>query len=140
MFSRLALLAGLSLVSFNSMAANDVYGTVSEITHRSQSAQQDHAVYVRLSVSQDATSVAECAQSPANLVWFLDLSSPVAQYQYDLLHTSYKEQLPVRVIGNPDVCADGPTDIDTIIEISPWSWPSIIEQRKTAPEVSNKFL
>ena len=140
MLKNLILFAGLSVVSLHSVAANNVYGTVSEIHHRSNSAQQDHAVYVRFDISGDATSSAACAQSPASITWFLDLNSPIADYQYELLKTSYKDQLPVRVIGQADVCANGPTDSDTIIEISPWSWPSIIEQRNTSPQINEKFL
>ncbi|MDP5214684.1 hypothetical protein ORJ66_16665 [Pseudoalteromonas tunicata] len=136
----IVMLLALTAASFQTFAANDVYGTVSEINHRSNSAQNDHSVYIRLALSEAATSTAQCAQSAANLIWHLDLTSPVANYQYELLKTSYKEQLPVRIIGQADVCANGPTDYDTIIEISPWSWPSIIEQRNLTPQVTGNFL
>jgi len=117
------LLALASLASSNALAANDAYGTVSELITRS-GADGDNAIYFRLNVIQENSTFESCILDGGNLTWVLDLSSPVANYQYELLQKSYAEQLPVRLIGYDDVCDDGQTDTDKIFELSPWSWSS----------------
>ncbi|WP_440053931.1 hypothetical protein ACSLBF_13780 [Pseudoalteromonas sp. T1lg65] len=127
----LALLAGTSLSAF---AGNDVYGTVKNLNLRSDSAYNDHIVYVYLNVMKDQSSFAGCVANPESLVWNLDMSSPVAKYQYELLLTSYIEQLPLRITGQDDVCKNGPVEDDIMVEVSPWGWPEMNRSGKKVKE------
>lgn len=115
------VLASLGLLSASVSAANDVYGTVSEFVMRSGE-NGDTSLYFRLDVISENSTFESCIVDGKTLTWHLDLSSPVANYQYDIIKSSYADKLPVRIIGHDTVCANGNTDSDKIFELSPWSW------------------
>jgi len=115
------VLVSLTLLSASVSAANDVYGTVSELVMRSGD-NGDTSLYLRLDVMSENSTFESCVIDGKTLTWHLDLSSPVANYQYDIVKTSYAEKLPVRIIGHDSVCENGNTDSDKIFELSPWSW------------------
>lgn len=116
------LITAIAVLPSLANAANDVYGTVSELITRSGE-NGDNLVYFRLNVMSDYSSFESCVSDGDNLVWEMDLTSPVADYQYDIIKTSYAEQLPVRVIGDEAVCSDNEAYSDRIFELSPWAWP-----------------
>ena len=117
--------------------SNDVYGVVSEIIVRTD-VNNDSAIYFRIDSTNYDASYAHCVADKTSLTWHLDLDSPVSLQQYNLLKESYKEQLPLRVIGRVNNCDNQTIDSDTVFEISPWSWPNILAERaatkQTQPE------
>lgn len=114
-------LALAAFTSINAYAINDVYGTVSEL-HLRSGTNGDNGIYVRINVIQDMSSFETCIVDGATMTWDVDVASPVFNQQYQLLQRSYSEQLPVRITGYDDVCANGSTYSDKIFELSPWSW------------------
>ncbi|NUZ09798.1 hypothetical protein HUZ36_03275 [Pseudoalteromonas sp. McH1-7] len=126
-------LTTLCLFSLSVSAANDVYGTVDQLITRS-GANGDHAVYFRIEVMKEHSNFETCIANGDELTWQLDLSSPVAQYQFDILKKSYSERLPVRIIGHEDVCANGEAQSDKIFELSPWSWSEYSMKKVAAPK------
>lgn len=114
-------LAILLLASLPVNAANDVYGTVSEIITRSTTG-HENLLYFRLNVMESNSSFESCVVDGNRLTWMLALSTNVTDFQYDIIKKSYIEQLPVRITGHNDVCINGNTDSDKIFELSPWGW------------------
>ncbi len=108
-------------LSWSVSAENDVYGTVSEVVARSGES-DDTSVYIRLDVIEENSVFADCVLDGATLAWELDLTSPVAQYQYGILQKSYLDKLPVRIVGQENICDNGDTNVDKIYELSPWAW------------------
>ncbi len=123
------VLGALSLLSVSANAANDVYGTVSELITRSGN-NGDTSLYFRLNVISENSSFESCVVDGNTLTWTLDLSSPVATFQYDIIKKSFVDQLPVRIIGYDNVCDNGNTDSDKIFELSPWSWHAQTEEKE----------
>ena len=121
----------LALTSLSASAANDVYGTVSELITRSGD-NSDNAIYFRMNVMTDYATFESCVVDGTSLVWYVDLNNPVTSYQYDLLLKSYTQKLPIRLTGQNNVCENGNTDSDKIFELSPWSWDVILN-----PEVDD---
>ncbi|WP_462173464.1 hypothetical protein [Pseudoalteromonas xiamenensis] len=122
------LLSVLTLLSSNAFAANDVYGTVSEVITRS-GPNGDNALYFRLLPIENSAHFESCIVDGPSMTWHVSLESPVANYQYQLIMKSYTEQLPVRIIGQDDVCSQGNTSSDSVFELSPWSWPTLTVQK-----------
>ncbi|WP_281557071.1 hypothetical protein [Thalassomonas sp. RHCl1] len=120
-------LAVAAMASVNAYAANDVYGTVSEIHLRSGD-NGDHGIYVRLDVMKDYSTFESCIVDGSTMTWDLDMSSPVMAQQYQMLQRSYSEKLPVVISGFADVCANGNTNSDKIFELSPWSWDAYLNK------------
>lgn len=123
------VLGALSLLSVSANAANDVYGTVSELITRSGD-NGDTSLYFRLNVISENSSFESCVVDGNTLTWALDLPSPVATFQYDIIKKSFVDQLPVRIIGYDNVCDNGNTDSDKIFELSPWSWHTQTEEKE----------
>lgn len=124
---RLALAALLMVITTQVSAANSAYGTVSELVIVSNS-ESDNSVYFRLNTMLEISEFEKCMQDPVTTSWHIDLSSPVADYQYQLLQSAYEKQLPVRVIGRADVCKNGETYYDTVSNLNPWNWSSHKQQ------------
>ncbi|NOU50369.1 hypothetical protein HG263_07415 [Pseudoalteromonas sp. JBTF-M23] len=122
--------AFISLLAFPSFAGNDVYAVVDELNIRSHSSNNDHQIYFRAKSISDSSQYAPCIVDKASMVWRLDITSPVAKYQYELLLESYKHQRPVRLLGQSDVCAEQNIDSDVIFEISPWGWSELSNDEK----------
>lgn len=116
-------------------AANDVYGNVSEVVARSGD-DSDNSVYIRLHIIEENSEIEACMLDANSIAWELDLTSPVAQYQYDILQKSYTEQLPVRIIGYDNVCDNGETNIDKIYELSPWAWDELTPAKVRTDSIS----
>lgn len=114
------LLLSSLMFSYQALASNDVYGSVSEMITRS-GGDGDTLLYFRLNVDTASSQFEDCVVDSGSLVWEVDLSSPVADIQYDILKRSYIEQRSVRVIGYDDVCANGQAYSDKIFELSPQS-------------------
>ncbi|WMN61373.1 hypothetical protein NI389_08330 [Pseudoalteromonas xiamenensis] len=122
------LLSMLALLSNNAFAANDVYGTVSEVITRS-GPNGDNALYFRIAPIENNAHFESCIVDGQSMTWHIDLDSAVANFQYQLIMKSYTEQLPVRVIGQDNVCSEGNTSSDSVFELSPWSWPTLSTQK-----------
>lgn len=127
-------LSVLTLISLSASAANDVYGTVSELITRSGE-NGDNSIYFRLNVIKEDSTFESCVVDGRTMTWELDLSSPVSEYQYDIIKTSYIEQLPVRIIGYDNLCSNGYVYSDKIFELSPWSWEQRLVSKETPSEL-----
>jgi len=125
-FNKIGLFV-FAIASLSVSAANDVYGTVSELVTRS-GAEGDQSVYFRMNVITENSSFASCISDGNNLIWDLNLKSQVTKFQYDLLLKSYTQKLPIRIIGHDDVCENGNTSTDKVFELSPWSWDTVVNQ------------
>ncbi|WP_155647849.1 hypothetical protein [Vibrio sp. CUB2] len=123
------LLVTTSLLSLSAHSANDVYGTVDEIFLRSGNT-GDNYIAFRINVMKDISYFENCVIDSDNLVWKVDQSSPVSQYQYGIIKDSYKNQLPIRIIGTDGVCNQGNVYSDKVYEISPWSWGYHLSNRE----------
>ncbi|WP_144392576.1 hypothetical protein [Pleionea sediminis] len=118
-----SLLASLVIASTSVVASaeNDVYGTVSELITRT-GPNGDHQIYFRMDVNKSFSNFEDCAADRENLIWTLDVTSPVLSAQYDLIRKSYIKKRPLRVIGYPDFCESGDFYADKVFELSPWNW------------------
>lgn len=118
---KLLTLLTISLTSLSVNAQNEAYGTVDEMFLRSDNNGSSY-IALRLNVMKDISSFESCVTDANNLLWIIDQSSPEAVHQYDLVKSSYKAQLPIKIIGKKDLCKDGEIYRDDITEISPLSW------------------
>ena len=116
---------------------NDVYGVISEIVLRTD-VNNDFAIYFRVDSSYYDASYAHCVTDKESFTWNLDINNPITAHQYDLLQQSYQKQLPVRVIGHSNICDSQSLDNDTVFEISPWSWPTILNARNAKQNNQSK--
>ncbi|MBQ4863881.1 hypothetical protein J8L98_19530 [Pseudoalteromonas sp. MMG013] len=124
----------MTLTTFAATATNDLTGTVSEMNIRSDKLNNDHIIYFRLNAHSTHSTFAKCVAKGASIVWELDLKSPVFQQQYDLLMRSYSEQLPVRVIGQDNVCNTHDTSSDQVFELSPINWNDLLAKPENSIE------
>ncbi|WP_199609586.1 hypothetical protein [Flocculibacter collagenilyticus] len=121
------LILASAILPYQGNAANDVYGTVSQIITRSGD-NGDTSIYFRMDVMKDNSSFENCVIDEDSLIWHLDLDSPVVKYQYELIEKSYSNKLPLRIVGHDNVCNKGRVYSDKVFELSPWSWDSYSKQ------------
>lgn len=125
------LLLIMSFLSTSVSAANDVYGTVDELYIRS-GGDDDSYLAFRINVLNDISNFESCVIDRNNLVWKVDVSSPVSKYQYDIIKESYTNKLPIRIIGQHKLCDKGNVYSDKVYELSPWIWDYHLQEEDSS--------
>lgn len=108
------------LVSTQTFAQNDIYGTVGDIFYRSGASveSEEDQVYFRMNVSSGTPE--NCMSNGTDITWHVDLSSVHSDRIIELIEKSRNEMKEVRILGRYNVCSTGQsTETDFIFEIIP---------------------
>jgi len=114
-------IAAAIIVSINAIAENTVYGSVSELITRSGDKTSGPSIYFRLNlINPESSTIESCMSEGDNITWYIDVSTPIIDIQYQMLKESYKNKTYLHLSGQDDVCANGDTSYDNVFEISTW--------------------